>query len=151
MNKRYVLVGISYVVIASLILGYIHFTDSPKVNDTDSNLLNLPNYDKLIGRLLSIGGKGIEFSIRNNTLNVINNGSQMNYTVVYYNDSGNYKPLNCFYNALDYYNHHNNSYLCEGYALEPTGFWVLHAWCLNNNTLIETSLDYLAYYGIIIG
>jgi hypothetical protein len=54
---------------------------------------------------------------------------------------------------------HNNStflwdefgyQICTGYALTKDGMWRQHSWCFHDNTVIETTVSRVQYFGFIM-
>lgn len=60
------------------------------------------------------------------------------------------EPSQCHSNVAHLYFELPNSSIVTGYALSRDGMWRQHSWLLHNNTVIETTLKRIQYYGFVL-
>ena len=61
------------------------------------------------------------------------------------------KPSQCHDNVEALYKKRPKKYkMCHGYGLSPDGLWRQHSWLLEGETIVETTVERVAYYGVVI-
>ena len=56
----------------------------------------------------------------------------------------------CHSNVANLYENNEDFQICTGYALTRDGMWRQHSWGLFHNTVIETTVKRISYFGFIL-
>lgn len=111
------------------------------------------NWDKLVKKLLSIGGKRVVEVYEEDLDKLLERGKIISGKPRLIKKG--MRPSRCHQNSIYYHNRYTKQKpelrIVTGWALtEDDGFWRQHTWLVNKNEIIETTVIRQVYFGFVL-